>query len=178
MRIGGWGASSYQYAFEGTYHNSAYRPQRTVTRAVNTLINDFVAQDKPVGAVCHGVTVLAWARVDGASPLKERVVVGPAGGMPGFRASFSDYADGEMAMRWQVDANGALKFDNELVNWQLVEKLMSDKYSREVALGIHDDARMAADYELVREYIGIDKPFDVKTTYTNEFLDKSVKMTK
>jgi NitT/TauT family transport system substrate-binding protein len=77
-----------------------------------------------------------------------------------------------------VDANGALKFDNELVNWQLVEKLMSDKFSREVALGIHDDKRMADDYNLVREYIGIDKPFDVKTTYTNEFLDRSIKMTK
>ena len=77
-----------------------------------------------------------------------------------------------------IDANGALKFDNELTNWGLVEKLMSDKYSREVALGIHDDARMAADYELVREFIGLDKPFDVKTTYTNEFLDRSVKMTK
>jgi NitT/TauT family transport system substrate-binding protein len=77
-----------------------------------------------------------------------------------------------------IDANGALKFDNELTNWSLVEKLMSDKFSREVALGIHDDARMAADYELVREYIGIDKPFDVKTTYTNEFLDRSIKMTK
>ena len=38
--------------------------------------------------------------------------------------------------------------------------------------------RMSADYELVRDYIGIDKPFDVKTTYTNEFLDRSVKMTK
>jgi NitT/TauT family transport system substrate-binding protein len=77
-----------------------------------------------------------------------------------------------------IDANGALKFDNELTNWSLVEKLMSDKHSREVALGIHDDARMAADYELVREYIGIDKPFDVKTVYTNEFLDRSIKMTK
>jgi NitT/TauT family transport system substrate-binding protein len=76
-----------------------------------------------------------------------------------------------------VDANGALKFDNELENWGLVEKLMSDKFSREVALGIHDDARMAADFELVREYIGIDKPFDVKSTYTNEFLDRSIKMT-
>ena len=32
--------------------------------------------------------------------------------------------------------------------------LMSDKHSRDVALGIHDDARMKADYELVREYIG------------------------
>jgi len=77
-----------------------------------------------------------------------------------------------------IDANGALSFDNELVNWQLVEVLMSDKYSREVALGIHDDGRMKADYELVREYIGLDKPFDVKTAYTNEFLDRSVKMTK
>jgi NitT/TauT family transport system substrate-binding protein len=77
-----------------------------------------------------------------------------------------------------VEAGGALKFDNELENWGLVEVLMSDKYSREVALGIHDDARMQADYELVRDYIGIDKPFDVKTTYTNEFLDRSIKMTK
>jgi NitT/TauT family transport system substrate-binding protein len=77
-----------------------------------------------------------------------------------------------------IDGNGALKFDNELENWGLVEVLMSDKHSRGVALGIHDDARMAADYELVREYIGVDKPFDVKSTYTNEFLDRSVKMTK
>ena len=77
-----------------------------------------------------------------------------------------------------IDANGALSFDNELVNWQLVEVLMSDKSSREVALGIHDDNRMKADYELVRDYVGIDKPFDVKSTYTNEFLDRSVKMTK
>jgi NitT/TauT family transport system substrate-binding protein len=77
-----------------------------------------------------------------------------------------------------IDANGALSFDNELVNWQLVEVLMSDKTSREVALGIHDDARMKADYELVRDYVGIDKPFDVKATYTNEFLDRSIKMTK
>ena len=77
-----------------------------------------------------------------------------------------------------IDANGALSFDNEFVNWQLVEELMSDKFSREVALGIHDDGRMKADYELVRDYVGIDKPFDVKTVYTNEFLDRSIKMTK
>jgi NitT/TauT family transport system substrate-binding protein len=37
---------------------------------------------------------------------------------------------------------------------------------------------MAADYELVREYIGLDKPFQVRTTYTNEFLDRSIKMPK
>ncbi len=77
-----------------------------------------------------------------------------------------------------VDANGALKFDNELQNWKLVEVLMSDKFSREVALGIHEDKRMQDDYELVRDYIGIDKPFDVKSVYTNEFLDRSIKMPK
>ena len=77
-----------------------------------------------------------------------------------------------------IDANGALSIENETVNWQLVEVLMSDRTSREVALGIHDDARMKADYELVRDYVGIDKPFDVKSTYTNEFLDRSIRMSK
>jgi NitT/TauT family transport system substrate-binding protein len=77
-----------------------------------------------------------------------------------------------------VEANGALKFDNELTNWKLVEVLMSDRFAREMALGIHEDGRMKADYELVREYIGVDKPFDVKSVYTNEFLDRSVKMAK
>jgi NitT/TauT family transport system substrate-binding protein len=77
-----------------------------------------------------------------------------------------------------IDANGALNLDNEMVNWRLVQELMSDKFSREVALGIHDDGRMKADYELVRDYVGLDKPFDIKTVYTNEFLDRSIKMTK
>ncbi len=77
-----------------------------------------------------------------------------------------------------IDANGALQFDNEMQNWHLVEVLMSDKYSKGTALGILDDARMAADYELVKTYIGLDAPYDVKTAYTNEFLDRSIKMTK
>jgi NitT/TauT family transport system substrate-binding protein len=77
-----------------------------------------------------------------------------------------------------VDANSGLKFPNELQNWKLVEVLMSDKYSREEALGILDDKRMQDDYALVRDYVGIDKPFDVKTVYTNEFLDRSIKMPK
>ena len=77
-----------------------------------------------------------------------------------------------------VEANGALQFDNELQNWRLVEVLMSDKFSKTVALGVLDDNRMAADYELVKTYIGLDAPYDVKTAYTNEFLDRSIKMTK
>lgn len=77
-----------------------------------------------------------------------------------------------------IDANGALTLDNEMQNWALVEVLMSDKFSKTVALGVMDDARMAADYDMVKTYIGMDKPFDVKTSYTNEFLDRSIKMTK
>ena len=94
------------------------------------------------------------------------------------RAFAACVKDPKPCVKALVDANGALKADNELVNWSLVEVLMSDKHSKTVALGIHDDGRMSADYELVRDYIGIDKPFDVKTTYSNEFLDRSVKMTK
>ncbi len=77
-----------------------------------------------------------------------------------------------------IDANGALKFDNEMQNWELVEQLMSDKYSQTVALGYLEPTRMAADYELVKTYVGLDTPFDVKTAYTNEFLDRSIKMPK
>ena len=87
-------------------------------------------------------------------------------------------ADPKACVQALVDANGALRYDNEMTNWLLVEVLMSDKTSKTVALGWHDDARMAADYDLVKTYIGLDKTFDLKTAYTNEFLDKSIKMTK
>ena len=94
------------------------------------------------------------------------------------RAFAACVKDPKPCVQAMIDAHGALKFDNELQNWHLVEVLMSDKYSREVALGIHDDKRMADDYALVKQYIGLDKEFDVKSVYTNEFLDRSIKMTK
>jgi NitT/TauT family transport system substrate-binding protein len=75
-----------------------------------------------------------------------------------------------------VEANGALLFQNELENWHLVTILMTDDISRNVALGWHDDARMADDYRLVDEYLHMEKAYDVRAAYTNEFLDKNVKM--
>ena len=75
-----------------------------------------------------------------------------------------------------VEANSGLLYDNELTNWHLVSVLMSDEISRNVALGWHDDARMASDYKLVDEYLKMEKPYDIKTAYTNEFLDKGIKM--
>ena len=75
-----------------------------------------------------------------------------------------------------VEANGALLYQNELDNWHLVTILMNDETSRTMALGWHDDKRMADDYKLVDEYLKMEKPYDVRTVYTNEFLDKNVKM--
>jgi putative intracellular protease/amidase len=105
--VGGWGASAYQYAFEGTYHNAAYRADPVVARAANELINEFVAQDKYVAAICHGVSVLAYARVDGVSPLAGRVVTGWAGGGPGFKLDGQSYPDATVATRWHVEKNDA-----------------------------------------------------------------------
>lgn len=53
------------------------------------------------------MTVLAWARVDGASPLNGRIVVGPAGGTPAFRLGGTFHPDAEQPARWQVEHNGA-----------------------------------------------------------------------
>jgi NitT/TauT family transport system substrate-binding protein len=75
-----------------------------------------------------------------------------------------------------VEAAGALKFDNELLNWHLVTILMSDDTSRNVALGWHDDKCMADDYKLVDEYLKMEKPYDITIAYTNQFLDKGVRM--
>jgi NitT/TauT family transport system substrate-binding protein len=77
-----------------------------------------------------------------------------------------------------VEANTALKHDNEMTNWSLVEVLMRDRFAETVALGYMDPQRMASDYDLVKTYVGLDKQYDVKTAYTNDFLDRSVKMPK
>ncbi|MBK8286469.1 MAG: hypothetical protein IPK97_17265 [Ahniella sp.] len=105
--VGGWGASSYQYAFSGTYANSIYQPQLAITRDVNRVIEEFTTANKPVAGVCHGVTVLAWARVNDTSLLNGRVVVGPAGGTPAFSLGGFDYPNAEQPARWQVESNGA-----------------------------------------------------------------------
>src|SRR5688500_15830914 len=67
------------------------------------------------------------------------------------RAFAACVKDSKPCVQALIEANGALSVENETVNWQLVEVLMSDKISQTVALGWHDDARMQADYPLVRE---------------------------
>ena len=104
MFSGGWGSSMYQFAFEGSYSNQAYNGDRQTKAAVNRLLNEFIEQDKYVGALCHGVSVLAWARVDGKSILAGRRAVGsprrsPAGVYNGRRD--------QPLSRWNAEVNGA-----------------------------------------------------------------------
>ncbi|MBU2647721.1 ABC transporter substrate-binding protein [bacterium] len=77
-----------------------------------------------------------------------------------------------------VSANTGLKFDNEKMNWKLVTELMTDEFSTTVALGYFDPARMDKDYDLVETYFSLKQSFDIKKVYTNEFLDRSIKMPK
>jgi NitT/TauT family transport system substrate-binding protein len=75
-----------------------------------------------------------------------------------------------------IDANSGIRLNDEIANWREVEGLMSDETSQRVALGWFDSQRMQNDYNLVKTYLGIEKPFDVTEHYTNEFLSKSIKM--
>lgn len=125
--VGGWGSSMYQYAYndpnldgvaDNFYWNSHYNGDTDLNDGVmasqkvvvNNLINEFLADDKPVAAICHGVTVLAWARVDGVSPLAgKKVSVPHTVGSPG---QFYDGAERVYPYRSgqydQVVANGGI----------------------------------------------------------------------
>lgn len=65
--------------------------------------------------------------------------------------------------------------ERQMDQWLRVEELMSTAPTRETALGYFDPAGLDATYELVSKYFKLEKPFDVKAAYTNEFLDKELK---
>lgn len=107
---GGWGASSYQYAFSGTIDNPAWRADPTVAAAVNELITSFLADEKYVVGICHGVSILAWARVDGASPLAGKQVAASDLGAPAQTYNGVHYADSGLISRQLAEDNGAVLY--------------------------------------------------------------------
>lgn len=70
-------------------------------------------------------------------------------------------------------AVSGLNPDNQRDQWERIKTLMRDDTT---ALGAFDPARVKADYELVSSLIGVDKAFDPATMFTNDFLDKKLKM--
>lgn len=107
--VGGYGSAMYQYDFRPLTQNSLqYQSDIKTLNIVNTLINDFLRQQKPVSAISHGVTVLAWARVDGESPINGRVVAAWAGGGPGFTSHERIFPDSTVPTRWHIEINGGI----------------------------------------------------------------------
>ncbi|MGL5095928.1 MAG: DJ-1/PfpI family protein, partial [Planctomycetia bacterium] len=102
---GGWGASAYQFAFDGRYDDAAYSGDRAVKAVVNRLIGEFLEQDKYVAALCNAVSVLAWARVDGISPLRGKQVCAPTREAP---PGYYDGRPGQPSCRWHPERNGAV----------------------------------------------------------------------
>ena len=107
--VGGYGAASYQYAFDGVYDNPSYQGDPTTKEVVNELINNFVAQDKYVTAICNGVTVLAWARVEGVSPLAGRTVSSWAQFLP------SANGGEQQVTRDHIEGNGATQVQSQSI---------------------------------------------------------------
>lgn len=66
--------------------------------------------------------------------------------------------------------------DNQRDQWERIKQLMRDDTTTNVALGSFDTARVKSDYELVQSLIGIDKPFDPASLFTNDYLDKNLRM--
>ena len=102
---GGWGSSSYQYAFPGRYNTPSYNGNRAIKTQANRIVNEFLAADKYTCALCNAVSVLAWARVDGKSPLAGKRVCAPT------RQAAAGIYNGRQAQpscRWHPEANGAI----------------------------------------------------------------------
>lgn len=102
---GGWGSSMYQFAFTGRYNNASYNGDRETKERVNRIINEFIEQDKYVCALCNAVSVLAWARVKGQSPLAGKHVCAPV------RQAAAGIYNGrpdQPSCRWHPEQNGAI----------------------------------------------------------------------
>lgn len=106
--VGGWGASSYQYAFTGTIDNPAWQADPMIAARANELIGEFLAANKYVMGVCHGVSVLAWARVGGVSPVSGKNVVASDIGSPAQTYNGVHYNNYELSSAQMVADNGAL----------------------------------------------------------------------
>lgn len=84
--------------------------------------------------------------------------------------------NGEECVSVLSDYASGITVENELANWTVTTRLMSDEFSTTKGLGYFDPGRIASDYELVSKYFDIAEPFDPETIYTNEFIDPEITM--
>ncbi len=84
--------------------------------------------------------------------------------------------NGEECVGVLSEYSSGLVPENELANWAVTTRLMTDEFSTTEGLGYFDPARISSDYELVDTYFEIATPFDPQEFYTNQFIDPSITM--
>lgn len=126
---------------------------------------------RSVGVNVYGNSIVANGAYLKANP--ERVKKFAAVTQRAYAACVKDFAPCLDALTASVSG---LSPDNQRDQWERIKQLMRDDTTTKVALGAFDPARVGADYELVKEMIGIEKAYDPATLFTNDYLDKGTRM--
>jgi NitT/TauT family transport system substrate-binding protein len=85
-------------------------------------------------------------------------------------------ADVTPCLKALLDQVSGLDKENQERQWERIKFLMTDDFTTTKALGWIDAERMKKDYELVQNYLGMEKPFAVETAFATRLLDPSIKM--
>jgi ABC-type nitrate/sulfonate/bicarbonate transport system substrate-binding protein len=85
-------------------------------------------------------------------------------------------ADFEPCLKALLDQVTGLDREEQLLQWGRIKYLMADEFTTTRGLGWIDEGRMRADYELVKTYLGIEKPFAVESAFSTRLLDPAIKM--
>ena len=85
-------------------------------------------------------------------------------------------ADVSPCLKALLDQVSGLDKENQERQWERIKFLMTDDFTTTRALGWIDAERMKKDYELVQNYLGMEKPFAVETAFATRLLDPSIKM--
>src|SRR6267142_1690974 len=85
-------------------------------------------------------------------------------------------ADVTPCLKALLDQVSGLDKENQERQWERIKFLMTDEFTTTKALGWIDAERMKKDYELVQNYLGMEKPFAVETAFATRLLDPSIKM--
>src|SRR5712675_803836 len=85
-------------------------------------------------------------------------------------------ADVAPCLKALLDQVSGLDKENQERQWERIKFLFFNDTATTEALGWIDAGRMKKDYELVQNYLGMEKPFAVETAFATRLLDPSIKM--
>jgi NitT/TauT family transport system substrate-binding protein len=94
------------------------------------------------------------------------------------RAYAACFHDVDPCLRSLLASASGLNMPTEVAEWKRLSELMRSNEWEQVAIGWYDAKRVSADYNLISTYIGLDKPYDPNSVFTDDLLDRSIKLPK